>query len=237
MSHEATNWAIKQRGLKPAIKLVLWHLCDRFHPDHGCFPSQDTLADDCEMSRASVNRALAALESAGLISREQRVNPQTGKQLSTRYRFPFEGHVSQIETRAVSQETNEPCLKNGESRVSICDTNLVREPSNRTSKANQSRKIPFSEEWAPSDDLRKWALGQSFDHDQLANEVTHCTAYYGGRGERFADLDQVFKAWLIQSKKRHRGNSAAQSPRASTGMDTQTASIIRDLAARRAVRK
>jgi hypothetical protein len=46
MSHEATNWAIKQRGLKPTAKIVLWHLCDRFNPDYGCFPSQARLAHD-----------------------------------------------------------------------------------------------------------------------------------------------------------------------------------------------
>jgi hypothetical protein len=51
MSHEATNWAIKQRGLKPTTKIVLWHLCDRFNPDYGCFPSQARLAHDCEISR------------------------------------------------------------------------------------------------------------------------------------------------------------------------------------------
>jgi hypothetical protein len=51
MSHDATNWAIKQRGLKPTTKIVLWHLCDRFNPDYGCFPSQARLAHDCEISR------------------------------------------------------------------------------------------------------------------------------------------------------------------------------------------
>jgi hypothetical protein len=34
MSHRATNWAIQQRGLAPATKLVLWHLCDRHNPDY-----------------------------------------------------------------------------------------------------------------------------------------------------------------------------------------------------------
>ena len=29
MSHQGTNWAILQRGLKPTTKIVLWHLCDR----------------------------------------------------------------------------------------------------------------------------------------------------------------------------------------------------------------
>ena len=49
MSHAATNWAIQQRGLKPATKIVLWHLCDRHNPDFGCFPTQVRLAEDAEM--------------------------------------------------------------------------------------------------------------------------------------------------------------------------------------------
>ncbi len=55
MSHAATNWAIQQRGLKPTTKIVLWHLCDRFNPDYGCFPSQERLAHDCEISRATLS--------------------------------------------------------------------------------------------------------------------------------------------------------------------------------------
>ena len=46
MSHKATVWAIQQRGLKPATKIVLWFLCDRHNPDFGCFPTQARLADD-----------------------------------------------------------------------------------------------------------------------------------------------------------------------------------------------
>jgi len=67
MSHEATNWAIKQRGLKPATKIVLWYLCDRYHPDHGCFPSQETLAEDCEMSVRSVYTHITELQEKGLL--------------------------------------------------------------------------------------------------------------------------------------------------------------------------
>lgn len=148
MSHKATNWAIQQRGLGPAAKIVLWHLCDRYHPDNGCFPSQETLAFDCEMSRASVNRHLDALEAANLILREQAVDPDTRRQRPTRYHFPFEdewpallaakqaasngaggeSRVSNCDTGSVSQKAAEPCLKNRESRVSNCDTNPVREP-------------------------------------------------------------------------------------------------------------
>ena len=90
MSHEATNWAIKQRGLKPTTKIVLWHLCDRFNPDYGCFPSQDRLAHDCEISRSTLNDHLGQLEGVGLLRRVPRLDPVTKRQLPTRYILGFE---------------------------------------------------------------------------------------------------------------------------------------------------
>ncbi|MCW1932308.1 helix-turn-helix domain-containing protein [Pararhodobacter zhoushanensis] len=90
MSHEATNWAIKQRGLKPTTKIVLWHLCDRFNPDYGCFPSQGRLAHDCEISRSTLNAHLGQLEAVGLLRRVPRIDPATKRQLPTRYILGFE---------------------------------------------------------------------------------------------------------------------------------------------------
>lgn len=95
MSHAATNWAIQQRGLKPTTKIVLWHLCDRFNPDFGCFPSQEQLAHDCEISRSTLNDHLTILENAGLIRRVQRLNPGTKRQMPTRYILAFEPGFTQ----------------------------------------------------------------------------------------------------------------------------------------------
>lgn len=141
MSHAATKWAIEQRGLKAAAKIVLWHLCDRYHPDMGCFPSQARLAEDCEMSRSALNDNLNQLERAGLIAREQRVDPRTRQQKSTIYRFAFEPGFTPVaaenpcpeighgcDSEAVSGNQAEPCPENGNSRVRNPDTNLVREP-------------------------------------------------------------------------------------------------------------
>ena len=69
MSHKATVWAIQQRGLKPATKIVLWFLCDRHNPDFGCFPTQARLADDAEMSISALNEHLAKLQELRLIHR------------------------------------------------------------------------------------------------------------------------------------------------------------------------
>jgi len=145
MSHKATNWAIEQRGLKPATKLVLWHLCDRHHPDHGCFPSQETLADDCEMSRSSLNTHLKELEDRGLIRRIQRSDKARQRKKTTLYLFPFSVGFEAPEAGAdgvdlpqkpcpdsghgaVSRKKQKPCPKKGKSRVQNLDINPVREP-------------------------------------------------------------------------------------------------------------
>lgn len=132
MSHDATNWAIKQRGLKPAVKIVLWHLCDRYHPDHGCFPSQETLANDCEMSRASINRHLDELEQMGLIARERQVDAETKKHRPTLYRLAFEkGFKPQDVVARVSDCDTESRVSKEAEPVSHSYETLT---SNRTSK-------------------------------------------------------------------------------------------------------
>ncbi|MDP3960272.1 MAG: helix-turn-helix domain-containing protein [Pseudorhodobacter sp.] len=90
MSHDATNWAIQRRGLKPTTKIVLWHLCDRYNPDFGCFPSQDRLAQDCEISRSTLNEHLDRLEAEHLLRRVPRLDPVTKRQMPTRYILGFE---------------------------------------------------------------------------------------------------------------------------------------------------
>lgn len=139
MSHEATNWAIKQRGIKPSAKVVLWHLCDRYHPDQGCFPSLDTLADDCEMSRRSVQDQIEILVAAGLVTVEKM--PREGGRLpKNRYRFAFEnatenlGQILPWEESALGKNDPPPLAKSSKNLGQILPTNPVRGTSKGTSK-------------------------------------------------------------------------------------------------------
>ncbi len=122
MSHRATNWAIQQRGLPPATKLVLWHLCDRHNPDYGCFPSQDQLAADVEISRASLNTHLDRLERAGLIRRERRLD-DSHRQKSTRYFLGFEADFPGGDDPPRPRKSHVQILDTGpmSSRVQILD--------------------------------------------------------------------------------------------------------------------
>lgn len=148
MSVEAVNWAFAQRGLKPAMKLVLVYLAD-CHNRHTkrCDPSQELLASECEMSRSTLNVHLKSLEEGGYIRRVQRSNSRTKTQKSTLYILGFDVDqpqdvdkaVSEIRTRktprAVSGKQAKPCPENGQSRVRT----VGHEPE-RTRKEQRARQ-------------------------------------------------------------------------------------------------
>ncbi|MBC7140383.1 MAG: helix-turn-helix domain-containing protein [Defluviimonas sp.] len=102
MSHKATVWALDQRSIKGTTKIVLWHLCDRYNPEHGCFPSQELLAYDCQVSRSGLNNHLRRLEKCGLMRRERRIDPITKRQMSTRYILGFEEGFTPVPSAAAA---------------------------------------------------------------------------------------------------------------------------------------
>jgi len=148
MSHKATNWAVSQRGVSPVAKVLLWQLADRHNPDNGCFPDQGTLARDCEISRATVNRILLELERKALIRRVVRHHPVTKKQLPTRYILAFEDEfeiAADAESRVSNCDTasgdeNEP--DSGESRISFDDEETASRVSNSGRAVSHLRAEP-----------------------------------------------------------------------------------------------
>lgn len=151
MSHRATNWAIQQRGLKPATKIVLWFLCDRHNPDFGCFPTQARLAEDAEMSISALNDHLARLEELRLIHRVRSHDPRTHKRQATRYILGFEEGFPQEPPPesgdgSISGFSAEPPPDFAESHLRNPETNLVREPLRKPVKEEedaQAREADF----------------------------------------------------------------------------------------------
>jgi hypothetical protein len=161
MSHKATVWAIQQRGLKPATKIVLWFLCDRHNPDFGCFPTQARLADDAEMSISALNEHLARLEELRLIHRVRVHDLRTHKRQATRYILGFEDGFPQEPTPETGdgldgtdeEQDDDPTPDSGhgaisgfqakpspdfaESHLRNPETNLVREPLSKPVKEEE----------------------------------------------------------------------------------------------------
>lgn len=135
MSHEATAWAVKQRGrgLSPTDKLVLWHLSDYHNPTRGCFPSQEELSWSTEVPRRTLNRALATLEKKGLVRRFQQRGVD-GQQEVTRYMLEFEEnkrrtnrvpkwHAAERLEQGTSSDCGEAVENPGKTTVQPCGQN------------------------------------------------------------------------------------------------------------------
>lgn len=88
MSHAATAWALTVTGIKPVDRMVLWYLCDRYHPDHGCHPVISVIADECRLSRTSIVRHIDVLIRHGIVERQEHSNPVTGRPEKPSYTFP-----------------------------------------------------------------------------------------------------------------------------------------------------
>lgn len=179
MSHVATAWAIRASkgcGLSPAAKLVLLHLADRHNVDQGCFPSQERLVEDCEVSRSNLNLLLKTLEQKGLIRRYSDRDEKTKRQKATRYKMAFEADFEPIEISegdtqqqpaldlpeaepcpkighgAVSKNRAEPCPISGPSRVQMIghDIEPEREPEKEplvSSAGEDQSDRDFDEFW------------------------------------------------------------------------------------------
>ena len=137
MSHRATIWAIQQRGLKPATKIVLWFLCDRHNPDFGCFPTQARLAEDAEMSISALNEHLARLQELRLIHRVRTHDPRTHKRQATRYILGFEEGFPQEPTPETGngldgteeEQVDDPSPENGHGNDPRANSGFSAKPS------------------------------------------------------------------------------------------------------------
>jgi DNA-binding transcriptional regulator YhcF (GntR family) len=72
MSYSAMAWARAIKTGSATVKSVLLAVANYADEEGICWPSQDQLAEDTELSRHSIMRALDQLEDMGLMSRERR---------------------------------------------------------------------------------------------------------------------------------------------------------------------
>lgn len=72
MSVQAMSWAFSVRGISPSEKLVLLSLANYANAEARCWPKQETIALETELSSRTVWAALKRLSDVGIIVREAR---------------------------------------------------------------------------------------------------------------------------------------------------------------------
>ncbi len=84
MSVEAITWALGIKTGSPTRKVVLLCLANYADREGVCWPSYESLAEQCEISKNTIIRCIAALVDGGLLTREVR-HTKNGKQTSNSY--------------------------------------------------------------------------------------------------------------------------------------------------------
>jgi len=128
MSHYMTALAMKQKGLKPAAKIVLYWLADHHNGETGdCFPSHKRLAEVCEMTDRSIRTHLEALKQAGLIEIVDRKRPN-GSQTSNAYKLLLTDHDTGKNIPSPTENISDPPVLNFPTH-NLGNNNLGNEPS------------------------------------------------------------------------------------------------------------
>jgi len=117
VSHYMTALAMKQQGLKPATKIVLYWLADHHNGETGkCFPSLARLCKVTEMGKTALVGHLDTLEKLGLIERLRKYD-NNGAFKSTDY-------VLTLKDDTLVRNTDNPCSDFAPPLVRNANTNL-----------------------------------------------------------------------------------------------------------------
>ena len=231
MSHYMTALAMKQVGLKPAAKIVLYWLADHYNQSTGeCFPSINRLIELCEMTRRAVQNNIDDLEAAGLVEVVTRHRPN-GSQTSNIYvlKLAQEGVQNMHTPRA---ENAPPPMQNLHP-LNLVNNNLVNEPEElRGAKAPKQRKpeMDLPEGWIPNDKNVQDAIDRGFSETEINDEADRFGNFHRSKQNRFRDWDAAWRTWLGNARKfgtTQRGKGGARS-----GMAEAFASVAADCAAR-----
>jgi DNA-binding transcriptional MocR family regulator len=133
-----TALAMRQKGLKPATKIVLYWLADHHNGETGdCFPSQKRLAQVCEMTDRSIRNQIEALKHMGLIEVIKR-NRGNGSQTSNVYRLMLKDESDGKNFPTPPEKFSTPPRKNFPTH-NLGNNNLGNKPSPLPPKGGRGR--------------------------------------------------------------------------------------------------
>lgn len=202
MSHYMTALAMKQVGLKPAAKIVLYWLADHYNQSTGeCFPSINRLIELCEMTRRAVQNNIDDLEAAGLVEVVTRHRPN-GSQTSNIYvlKLAQDG----VQNMHTPRAENAPTPMQNLHPINLVNNNLVNEPEElRGAKAQKQRKpeMDLPEGWIPNDKNVQDAIDRGFSETEIENEADRFANFHRSKQNRFRDWDAAWRTWLGNARK------------------------------------
>lgn len=219
MSVQALSCAFAIRGISSSEKLVLLALANFANDKMECWPSQERIAADTELSERTVWAALNRLEALGMLSRERR-NRADGTRSTDRFTLHFsltiksEPLANPAKTTRKSCESQSQSLQEPVATVATLTTfePSIEEPSEEPSLARASR---LPDEWAPPPADFLFAL-ERLGADLAAEELAKFRDYWrgvpGAKGRKL-DWPATYRNWIRKAHSDLRTRNDRQSPR------------------------
>lgn len=218
MSHEATIWAVKVRGISCTEARVLWHLADCHNPIFGCYPKQDYLADACEIDVRSIRRALDSLRAKGLINWIEQREGKNRK--ANRYSLGFEegfravsegvppenepDNLSASPAASTGQDCSlEPDKNDALNRTPESSIEPVREPVRETSNEREGASAISGNEKKPSSHaelvkrVQRFLSGEGFQEGEWPKWSSSTIGHIVRQVEPLGEVERE-KAWRFR---------------------------------------
>lgn len=234
MSFQAQNWAVKITAGSPVNKMVLLHIANYADERGECYPSQERLAKELELSIRAVRDALAALEKKGIIRRERRYG-EDGYRTSDRiclnssYRHDMpvgpsglpEGGAGDLTGTSLHSYRQE--VPTNHQRT----TTLSSLRSERGPPPAKAHRLP--EDFTLTEQRYAKGVAKGLSEKEIRDEFEHFKDHFIGTGKKWVDWDRCWCSWLARTAQR-RPRPSAHGPNgreASTGYRAAQRAISR----------
>lgn len=199
MSVQALSCAFAIRGITSSEKLVLLALANFANEKMECWPSQERIAADTELSERTVWAALNKLEALGMLTRERRKRPD-GTRSTDKFTLHFSPIVRSEPVANPAKPTRKSCESQSQSLqepVATVATLTTFEPSIEEPSVKEGRASRLPPEWVPDPADFLMALDK-LGADRAATELEKFRDYWravpGAKGRKL-DWSATYRNW------------------------------------------
>lgn len=212
----------------PLRKMVLIKLADQANDDGECWPSYESIAKSCEISRRSVINHIKWLSENGFLRIEKRYNHDAKKNYTNVYHLTLVSGANDSlppsaggslgsagDSLGVVQELHHPSAGAAPKpiiepiNIEPINKSINSETDRKTKKAKTAKKKQKHDfvGFDFTDNQKSKCSQYGININELLNEFKD---YHGARGNQFVDWSQAFNTWINNHIKFNKLNPIAQ---------------------------
>lgn len=224
MSIQAMNWAIESRVGEPTLKILLMMIANYVPPyEISCYPKQDLLAFDTEISVRTIRRSLQKLAALGWIKIENRTRADGGKSSNLITLIGFTPPVAPTGQNGLSLRPP-ICPHPSDNKVAGANESKSNQESiGKVTPSQSGTRIP--DNWQLTADLGNYGRSKGLTRNEVLNEAEKFINYWrsaAGAKARKVDWDLTWKGWIQRTAERLGRKPMTTEPEAKAEIDRLT---------------